>query len=175
MRIENTCSIVTGGSKGIGRSIVELMVSKGGKVVIGGVLDKEGQELAHFMNKSGKKTAVFIHCDISKLEELKNLFKVANEEFGGAQILFNNARINEPHYPYNDFERSIKLFNINLGAVYVWCLLAQEHFNNQLKFDPSMKFCIINTESIAAKDIVKEIPYYSFIKNSMINLTLFLN
>lgn len=29
MKVENTCSIVTGGSKGIGKSIVELIVSKG--------------------------------------------------------------------------------------------------------------------------------------------------
>ncbi|KXN71380.1 NAD(P)-binding protein [Conidiobolus coronatus NRRL 28638] len=102
MKVENTCSIVTGGSKGIGRAIVELIVSKGGNVIIGDVLDKEGQEVADSINKSGKKRAVFVHCDVSKLEELKNLFKVADEEFGGAQIMFNNAGINEPEYPYTD-------------------------------------------------------------------------
>ncbi|KXN71381.1 NAD(P)-binding protein [Conidiobolus coronatus NRRL 28638] len=171
MRVENTCSIVTGGSKGIGKSIVELIVSKGGNVIIGDILDKEGQELAESMNKSGKKRVVFVHCDVTKLEELKNLFKVADEEFGGAQILFNNAGIDEPWYPYNDLERSIRLFQINLGAVYIGSLLAQEHFNNQLRSDPNKQFCIINTGSTSARDIVRELPYYSFTKNSVMSIT----
>jgi NAD(P)-dependent dehydrogenase (short-subunit alcohol dehydrogenase family) len=31
--------------------------------------------------------AVFVKCDVSKLEELKNLFVVAAEKFGGAQVI----------------------------------------------------------------------------------------
>jgi NAD(P)-dependent dehydrogenase (short-subunit alcohol dehydrogenase family) len=63
--------------------------------------------------------------------------------------------------------RSVSVFQINLGAVFTGTLLAQEHFNSQLKSDPSKQFCIINTGSTSARGPCKEFPFYSFAKNSV--------
>ncbi|KXN71379.1 NAD(P)-binding protein [Conidiobolus coronatus NRRL 28638] len=171
MKIKNTCSIVTGGSKGIGRAIVELLSAKGGNVIIGDILDKEGQELAISINRAGKSKTIFVYCDVRKSEDIKNLFKVATEEFGGAQIVFNNAGITEPSLSADNFDDYLSLFKTNLESVYTGTLLAIDHFNEQLKENPNKKFCIMNTGSESALTPVKELAFYSFTKNGITSLT----
>lgn len=44
-------AVITGGSRGIGKAVANALVANGAKVVIGDVLDKEGQVTVDFMNE----------------------------------------------------------------------------------------------------------------------------
>jgi NAD(P)-dependent dehydrogenase (short-subunit alcohol dehydrogenase family) len=84
--------IVTGGAMGIGKSIVKLLVSKGFKVVIGDIADKEGKELEKELNQFNK-CAYFVHTDVTQSNEIKRLIESAIEHFCHIDGLVNNAGI----------------------------------------------------------------------------------
>ncbi|MCD6181303.1 MAG: SDR family NAD(P)-dependent oxidoreductase, partial [Candidatus Cloacimonetes bacterium] len=62
-RVEKKVVVVTGGALGIGRETCLLLAKEGAKVAITDVLDKEGQELADEITKSGG-VAKFWHLDV---------------------------------------------------------------------------------------------------------------
>jgi len=79
--------IITGGSTGIGYETARQLISKGAKVVIcsrnKSQIEKAAQEIG----------AIGIQADISNEDEVKALFKKANEQLGGLNVLINNAGI----------------------------------------------------------------------------------
>ncbi|KXN71382.1 NAD(P)-binding protein [Conidiobolus coronatus NRRL 28638] len=162
MKIKDTCSIITGGSRGMGKAIVNSIISRGGNVVIGDILDEEGEQLVNSINNNKVKRAVYVNCDVSKLDNLNSLFNVATKEFNGAQILFNNVGLSELENAVNDIDKSIKMYETNLTSVFNGTLQAKQHFENQSKLDP---------RSLAAINPGKNIPVYSFTKNAIMSMT----
>ena len=87
--LEGRVAIVTGGSRGIGRAIALRLAEEGCKVVLGDILDEDGQALAQEM---GEK-AIYVHADVTRPETLSAMAKKALEAFGTIDILVNNAGI----------------------------------------------------------------------------------
>jgi NAD(P)-dependent dehydrogenase (short-subunit alcohol dehydrogenase family) len=77
--------VVTGGGKGIGRGITECFLAAGADVVICG--RSEPEELP----ASGGKTAHFVRCDVSVVEEINACIARTVELFGRIDVLVNNA------------------------------------------------------------------------------------
>ena len=77
--------IVTGGGKGIGRGISECFLAAGADVVICGRSEPEG------LPASGGKTAHFVRCDVSVVEEITACIARTVELFGRIDVLVNNA------------------------------------------------------------------------------------
>lgn len=48
---ESKVAVITGGSRGIGKAVGEALVARGARVVIGDLLDKEGQSTVEELNK----------------------------------------------------------------------------------------------------------------------------
>ncbi len=87
--LEGKRAIVTGGSRGIGRGIVELFSQLGAKVAFTYNKNREAaQELAEKL----ENVAAF-QCDISDFSAAKKFFEDAKEFLGGVDILVNNAGI----------------------------------------------------------------------------------
>ncbi len=81
-------AIVTGGSRGIGRAIVQALAREGAKVVFTYAQNKAmADELAN------NDTIVAIQADVSNMEQAKNLVKQVKERFGRIDFLVNNASI----------------------------------------------------------------------------------
>lgn len=80
-------AIITGGASGIGAAGVELFVEQGARVVVADIQAEAGQALA---SRFPGETA-FIHCDVTSVEDAKKLIAFAQSEFGGLDILYNNA------------------------------------------------------------------------------------
>jgi len=81
-------AIVTGGSRGIGRAIVQALAREGAKVVFTYAQNKAmADELAN------NDTIVGIQADVSNMEQAKNLVKKVKERFGRIDFLVNNAGI----------------------------------------------------------------------------------
>ncbi|CAN4113994.1 unnamed protein product [Withania somnifera] len=88
-RLEGKVTIITGGASGIGATIVRVFVENGAKVVIADIQDPQGEEIA---TKLGEN-AHYIHCDVSKEDDVKNLINAAISKFGHLDIMYNNAGI----------------------------------------------------------------------------------
>lgn len=86
-------AIVTGGSKGIGRSIAEHMAAAGANVVISSRKQDMCDEVSNNINKNGGKSAG-IACNISHKDQIENLIAKSREHFGAIDIFVSNAAVN---------------------------------------------------------------------------------
>jgi 3-oxoacyl-[acyl-carrier protein] reductase len=81
-------AIVTGGSRGIGRSIVQALAREGARVALTYVRNKaRADEIAN-----GDSIVAF-QADVASFEQAKDLVKQVKERFGRIDILVNNAGI----------------------------------------------------------------------------------
>lgn len=89
--LKNKTIIITGGGTGLGRSMGKYFLELGANLVITSrkkeVLDKTATELSK--ETGGKVLAVA--CDVRKYEEIENVIKIAEAEFGQINGVLNNA------------------------------------------------------------------------------------
>jgi 3-oxoacyl-[acyl-carrier protein] reductase len=85
---ENKVAIVSGGSRGIGRAIVQSLAAEGAKVAFTYVRNKElADELAN------GDSIVGFQADVANFDAAKDLVKQVKERFGRIDMLVNNAGI----------------------------------------------------------------------------------
>src|SRR6266446_7927105 len=89
-------AVITGSSRGIGRSSAELLAKLGAKVVISSRKADACEEVASGINKSGGDAHV-IACNISRREEVEALISGTVKHYGPIDILVCNAAVN-PYY-----------------------------------------------------------------------------
>ena len=136
-------AIVTGGSRGIGASIVNNLVRKGYNVVLN---YNKSEEIAKKMQEEftnlGKTVEIF-KADVSKREEATKLVKFTLEKFGKIDILINNAGISQTKL-FTDItdEDWQNMIGTNLNSVFY---MSQEVSKNMIH---NKKGCIINISSI---------------------------
>lgn len=82
-------AIVTGGSSGIGRAIVDLFSNEGAKVVIGDIQESDAAR-----NAKGAEV-IFQRTDVRKSGEVKDLIDRTVGEFGKIDILCNDAGVEQ--------------------------------------------------------------------------------
>lgn len=87
MNLNTAKVIITGGSTGIGYETARQLINKGAKVVI---CSRNKSEIEKAAQEIG---AIGLQADISNEDEVKALFKEANEKLGGLNVLINNAGI----------------------------------------------------------------------------------
>ncbi|MBU2514869.1 glucose 1-dehydrogenase [bacterium] len=92
MRLQDKVALITGAASGIGRETAVLFASEGAKVVVCDVNDELGKETAKLIEQQGGQ-AVYVHADISKAEDCKNMVDKAESTFGRLNVMFNNAGI----------------------------------------------------------------------------------
>jgi NAD(P)-dependent dehydrogenase (short-subunit alcohol dehydrogenase family) len=89
--LKGKISIVTGGSRGIGKAIAERLLEEGGKVLFCGRNVQVGEAtLKEFKAKYGDNVA-FISCDMEDRDAPTKLFGKCAEVFGEPDFLVNNA------------------------------------------------------------------------------------
>ncbi|CAO3649472.1 unnamed protein product [Mucor fragilis] len=92
--IKDKVAVITGGSRGIGKSVADAIIANGGMVVIGDLLEEEGKAVvAEYNKRAGKQVAAFISTDVTKYSDNKSLFQLAEKEFGGVDYALLNAGI----------------------------------------------------------------------------------
>ncbi len=89
-------AVITGSSRGIGRSIAEHMAALGAKVVISSRKAEPCEEVASAIRKAGGD-AIVIPCNISRKAEVEALIKGTLDKWGRIDSLVCNAAVN-PYY-----------------------------------------------------------------------------
>ncbi|KAI9270597.1 hypothetical protein BDA99DRAFT_569909 [Phascolomyces articulosus] len=119
--LEGKVAVITGAARNIGKHVAAEMIERGVKVVIGDILDAEGEAtIKEFNEKAGTKVAVYCQTDVTKYSDNKSLFALAEKEFGGVDIAFLNAGIgsnaNTMFLPLSD-SLDERMLDINTTAV----------------------------------------------------------
>ena len=114
--LNNKVALVTGASRGIGRSIAESFVREGARVVICGRNQATLDEVAKEMGSQ----AVPIACHVGRPDDLKRMVETALESLGRIDILVNNAGTNVAQGPCLDVDdgKFDKMIDINLKSAF---------------------------------------------------------
>ena len=88
-RLGGKVAVITGGARGQGAAEARLFVAEGAKVVIGDVLDGEGEVLAKELGDD----ALYVHHDVTDEDEWRNVVETALDRFGSVDVLVNNAGV----------------------------------------------------------------------------------
>ena len=144
MALEGKVFIVTGGTRGIGKGIVEELASQGAKVAFTyATQDQLAAELASELKKSGKEVAP-IKADVRDFEKAKATVKEILKRFGRLDGVVNNAGITRDK-PFMRMEPSDweDVININLMGTFHFSRAAITHLVKQKNGD------ILNIASVA--------------------------
>lgn len=94
--LEGKVAVITGSTKGIGLSIAEEMAAQGARIVVSSrdqaACDATAQDLNARFGR-GETIAKGVACDIDSLQQVESFAGVAQEQFGGMDILVCNAAI----------------------------------------------------------------------------------
>jgi len=86
-------AIVTGGSRGIGKAVVELLASYGAHVVVNYVRDEDTAAATVNLAQSYGVKAIAIQADVSQLAQAERLVQETVQHFGRVDFLVCNAGI----------------------------------------------------------------------------------
>ena len=92
MRFEGKVVIVTGGGQGIGETYAKSFAAEGACVVIAELNKEGGQRVANEITEAGQ-AAFFVETDVSSEQDAAAAAAAAQDQFGGVDILVNNAAI----------------------------------------------------------------------------------
>ncbi|MGB9735698.1 MAG: 3-oxoacyl-[acyl-carrier-protein] reductase [bacterium] len=89
----NKIALVTGGTRGIGKSIAEKLLSSNATVIIAYNTSQKEAETMCRMAESEKKNLYAFKCDVGSSSEVKAMFNYIEKNFGRLDFLVNNAGI----------------------------------------------------------------------------------
>jgi len=141
--LEGKNILITGGSRGIGKSIVEVLFNNGANVGFTfSSSESAANEIAKNLNSSSQKCIAY-KSDASKLDQCENLVESFLNDFETIDVLINNAGITKDNLlmrmSEDDFE---KVMEVNLKSVFNMTKACQRVF---LK---NRKGSIINMSSV---------------------------
>jgi 3-oxoacyl-[acyl-carrier protein] reductase len=118
-------AIVTGGSRGIGRAVVDLLSSFGTKVVVNYVRDEQAATATVTAARERGAEAVAIQADVAQLPQAERLVHETLERFGRIDFLICNAGIWEGG-PVESIAEELwdRTFEINLKGTWSVCRAA---------------------------------------------------
>jgi len=114
--LKDKVAIVTGASRGIGRSIAEVFVREGAQVVICGRKQDTLDQVAKEIGPGVKPLA----CHVGKSADIEALVAKTTKEFGRIDILVNNAATNIAQGPVLEMDEGQfdKMIEVNLKSTF---------------------------------------------------------
>ncbi|WP_160714215.1 SDR family NAD(P)-dependent oxidoreductase [Chitinophaga solisilvae] len=163
-RFENKVAFITGGNSGIGKAAAILIAREGARVVIADL--KENNAVLEEVRREGT-AAIFVTCDVSRHEDLKQAVETTVAEFGSLDIALNNAGIvdSAPIHEKTPEEWQ-RVLNINLSGVFYGMKYQIEQMRRQ-----SGGGAIVNMGSIMSQVAEQGIAAYASSKHGLVGLT----
>jgi NAD(P)-dependent dehydrogenase (short-subunit alcohol dehydrogenase family) len=162
--VDGQTAIVTGSSSGIGRAIAERFAADGADVVVCSREQDNVDPVAEDIEAEGG-SALAVECDVTDRDAVEALAEATVEEFGGVDVLVNNAgasfMANFDDISENGWETIVE---INLSGTVNCTQVAGEH----LKAGGGT---VINFSSVAGQQGAPYMSHYAAAKAGIENLT----
>lgn len=120
-QLQGKVAIITGGGRGVGRSMAFALAAEGVKVAVAARTVEQIEDVASKINSAGG-TAVAIRADVSVEDDIKRLVREAEAALGPTDLLVNNAAILPlapvAQTPTDAWDQAM---NINVRAIFLAC------------------------------------------------------
>ncbi|MFK9094597.1 SDR family NAD(P)-dependent oxidoreductase [Bacillus salipaludis] len=165
MRLKDKVVIITGGSQGIGEAIAKKAGEHGAKVVIADINEETGAKALDCLKTAGID-AMFVKTDVSKEDDVITLIDLAIQQFGGIDVLVNNAAATmRKSVVETTLEEWNRVMNVNLTGTFLCSKYAI----------PEIEKCgggaIVNIASWHAYRTITRLAAYAASKGGMTALT----
>jgi NAD(P)-dependent dehydrogenase (short-subunit alcohol dehydrogenase family) len=166
LSLQDKVAIVTGGSKGIGRSIAKLFAAAGAAVAVAARGRDDLERTAKEIEADGGR-ALAIPTDVTEPEQVNALVDAVVQEFGTVDILVNNAGAAPFYAPLDQvhLDGFEKYFKANFSSA-LYCTQAVAPILVGKKAG-----CVLNVVSVSAFVASPGLSYYSTAKAALVNLT----
>jgi NAD(P)-dependent dehydrogenase (short-subunit alcohol dehydrogenase family) len=162
----NKVAFISGAANGIGRATALAFAREGASVAVVDIKEDDLADVVKEIEEAGG-TALAIVADVSRSEDIRSALDKTVEAFGGLDIAFNNAGVEQPMIPLteigeDDFDR---LVAIDLRGVFL-----------AMKYQiPLLKRCgggsIVNTSSGAGVVGIKGQAGYVAVKHAVVGIS----
>lgn len=163
--LSNKRVLITGGSRGIGRSIALAFAREDAKVVVSARHQDDLEQVVDEIESTGG-SAFSVTCDVTDPDQISQMAAIVEERIKGVDILVNNAGAAGSHkflnHPDDLWHRMLA---INLSSVYY---VTKALAPGMLKQEWGR---IINIASIASKEGARYIAAYTASKHGVLGLT----
>lgn len=163
-RMTGKIAVVTGGASGIGESTVRRFLDEGAAGVVIGDLQREvGAELASELGAA----VTFVHCDVSREDDVAMLVDEAFDRHGQLDVMFNNAGFGGAFGPIDTI--SVEDFDLSIDVLLKSVYLGMKHAARVMK---AQGFGSIVSTSSGAGLRTGSMPHlYATCKAAVIHLT----
>ncbi|MFA0980636.1 SDR family oxidoreductase [Staphylococcus aureus] len=156
-------ALVTGAGSGIGEAIATLLHEEGAKVVLAG---RNKDKLQNVANQLAQDSVKVVPTDVTKKEEVDELIKIAQQTFGGLDIVINSAgQMLSSKITYYQVDEWDSMIDVNIkGTLYT----AQAALPTMLEQSSGH---LINIASISGFEVTKSSTIYSATKVAVHTIT----
>lgn len=146
MDLHNKTALVTGASRGIGRSIALALAKEGCKLMLAARSKSDLEKVAQEIRNSGGSAATIV-ANMRDEKSISDMVNATATQFGGLDILVNNAGLG---YFSSAAEMTTaqwdEMFDVNLRGVFIATREALPHLRKQ------KESFVINIASLAGKN-----------------------
>jgi len=123
-RFADKVAFVSGAAGGIGRATALAFAREGASVVVADVDERANSETSRLIEAAGGQV-IAVRCDVTRARDLQSALNATVETFGGLDVAFNNAGVEQPTAPAADISEDDwdRVIAINLRGVF----LAMKH------------------------------------------------
>lgn len=131
-RVQDKVALVTGAARGIGKAASELLAVEGATVAVTDVIDHEGEAVAEAIREAGGE-ARYWHLDVASEESVREVVNEVAEDFGGLDVLVNNAGISGADKPTHELseEEWDRVQAVNVKGVFFCTKHAVPHLKKE--------------------------------------------
>lgn len=115
MNLDGKIALVTGASRGIGRSIAELLVERGATVIGTATSENGAAAISEYLGENGKG----FKLNVTDTDSIESVLKAITDEFGVIDVLVNNAGITRDNLLMRmKDEEWLEIMETNLTSIY---------------------------------------------------------
>jgi NAD(P)-dependent dehydrogenase (short-subunit alcohol dehydrogenase family) len=164
--MRNKVAFVTGAASGIGQAAALAFAREGASVIVSDIANERGEETVQTIRSQGGE-ARFVHCDVSRSQDVENAVQQAIAAYARLDFAFNNAgvagkRAATAQFTEVDWE---EVMSVNLKGVWL-CMKSELAYMAQ-----QGSGAIVNTSSIRGTAGARNSAIYAAASHGIIGLT----
>lgn len=159
-------AVVTGGSRGIGRSICKMLAENGARVAVNYERNEASARETLAAMEEVADGSMIVAADVSNEADVARMMEAVREELGPIDLLVNNAGIaNSTSHDQLEFSDWKRMFEVNVDGPFLttWAVkdeMIEREFGR-----------IVNISSLAAVVLKKNMIHYATTKAAVISFT----